>query len=142
MIFDVPIWSGSSSFVESTNGKLEINDGGLDLTVQFSFEFRNQNYAVPAGDILTITFADGSRNEFIYSGRHTSKGKIDFILMRIDNNENLIKKVEDKMFFEKILDVRMTSFRLRVDNDYRIIEISNFKSDLIRKTILCLLDHK
>ena len=137
LIFDVTDLNATAG--KLIKGELELSDSGLPLTLQLNFEFSDKGYSVASGDILTIQFKDGSRNEVIYSNKKSSSGKIVFTLLRA-RDEQRIMDYEDRVFYEKLRDVDISSFRLNVDNSYRIIEVSLFKSDLIRKTIACLID--
>ena len=137
LIFDVTDLNATAG--KLIKGELELSDSGLPLTLQLNFEFIDNGYSVASGDILTIHFKDGSRYEVIYSDKKSGSGKIVFTLLRA-RDEQRIMDYDDKVFYEKLRDVDISSFRLNVDNSYRIIEVSLFKSDLIRKTITCLID--
>lgn len=138
LIFDVSDFNlNSGKFIK---GELELTDSGSPLTLQLIFKFSDKGYSVESGDILTIDFKDGSRNEVIYSGKRSGSGKIMFTLIKAKNEDQKIMNYEDRIFYEKLRDINISSFRLNVDNSYRVIEVSLFKSDLIRKTITCLIE--
>ena len=58
-----------------------MTDSGSPLTLQLIFKFSDKGYSVESGDILTIDFKEGSRNEVIYSGKRSGSGKIMFTLI-------------------------------------------------------------
>ena len=126
---------------EKLIGKLKFSNSNLPYTIQISLEFRDtKGYSVDAGEILTTNFSDGSHFEIISSSRKLGSNSVQFVLIQAGRKQKKPMYYEDKIFFEKLRDTRISSFEILVDNAVRVIHFPESKSDTIRNIVSCLVE--
>lgn len=109
------------------------------LMAELTFE-EDSGFLVDLGTILTLNFADGSHTDFIVSSKRSFTSVAYFTLLKPANRR--AKKVmafEDRLLYEKIIQNNIIFLGYSIDNKKQKMIVSDRQSELIKKTVQCLI---
>lgn len=126
---------------EEVSGQLIFTNSGYPNTLMAEFKFDDvSGYLVDLGTILAMNFADGTHTDFIADSKRSFTSVAYFTLLKPANKR--AKKVmafEDRILYEKLIQTNLTSVDYSIDNKKKRLTVSDSNSEIIKKTIACLI---
>lgn len=109
------------------------------LQAELTFE-EDSGFLVDLGNILTLNFADGTHTDFIVGSRKAFTSVAFFTFLKPANpRAKKVMAYEDRLLYEKLIQIDITSFDYSMDNKKIKLTVSNLDSETIRKTVGCLI---
>jgi hypothetical protein len=127
---------------ESLEVLININDKGMPGHLEIKFDFDDRSgLPVEPGSTLSIKFIDNTTYSIIANTRNIKSSTAYFTLSEANSHRsaNNGTNAQDKLLTDKLSKVDIRAFEISADDKKREITITDTKSDIIKKTIHCLL---
>lgn len=139
MIFEIS--DGIEGQLQIVGTPFQIGSKTYSFTLEFNLTFvDSEKMPSITGEILTINFADGYTIDLTPRSKFISTGTAFFNLINKKKNkeDKLLVPDNEKLLYEKLKTVNISSFKYNVDKKNRIITVTKDNSETIKRIISCV----
>lgn len=131
---------GIESQLQIAGTPFQIGNKTYSFTLEFNLTFvDSEKMPSITGEILTINFADGYTIDLTPKSKFISTGTAFFNLVNKKLKGDLLSIPDnEKVLYEKLLTVDISSFKYNVDNKNRNITVTKENAAIIRRIIKCV----
>lgn len=131
------------TITENINASLKINDKGSSNTIELVLDFEDKSgLPTELGTTLSIKFSDHTTYSIIASSRKIKPSIVYFTISETGSRTSTTNHSNkaDRFLTDKLSTVDIRTFEITADYKQREIPVAETKSEIIKKTILCLLN--